>query len=100
DLPVTAIREQISSAVNLIVQQTRFTCGSRKVTHITEVTGIESGKIQLQDIFRYRQDGVDENGKVRGRFVGCGFVPAFYDELSKIGVNVNLGIFEDPDDME
>lgn len=100
DLPVTAIREQISSAVNLIVQQTRFTCGSRKVTHITEVTGIESGKIQLQDIFRYKQDGVDDQGKVKGRFVGCGFVPAFYDDLAKIGVNVDLSIFEDPDDRE
>jgi len=94
DLPVTAIREQLASAVDIIVQQTRFTCGSRKVTHVTEVTGIESGKIQLQDIFLFKQHGVDENGKIQGEFVPCGFVPTFYDDLSKIGVDVDLSIFK------
>jgi len=99
DLPVTAIREQLASAVDIIVQQTRFTCGSRKVTHITEVTGIESGKIQLQDIFLYRQDGVTSEGKVKGEFVPCGFVPAFYDDLAKIGVNVDLSIFDNKEKL-
>lgn len=93
DLPITAIREQIASAVNLIVQQTRFPCGSRKVTYVTEVVGMESGVIQLQDIFRYRQDGVDDNGKVVGDFEACGFIPQFYEDLKKIGVDVDLSIF-------
>jgi len=94
DLPVTAIREQLASAVNIIVQQTRFPCGSRKVTHITEVVGMESGVIQLQDIFLFKQYGIDDNGKVRGRFEPCGFVPTFYENLKKIGVDVDLSIFQ------
>ncbi len=97
DLPVTAIREQLASAVNIIVQQTRFPCGSRKVTHITEVVGMESGVIQLQDIFLFKQYGIDDDGKVRGKFESCGFVPTFYENLKKIGVNVDLAIFQPKD---
>ena len=93
DLPVSAIREQIASAVNIIVQQTRFGCGSRKITRITEVTGIESGTIQLQDIFVYNQQGVDVDGKVKGEFQPTGFIPSFYEELRTIGVEVDLSIF-------
>lgn len=100
DLPVSAIREQISSAVNLIVQQTRFACGSRKVTHITEVSGIESGKILLQDIFVFRQDGIHPDGKIKGEFVACGFVPSFYEGLAKIGIDVDLSIFKERDSLE
>jgi len=93
DLPITAIREQIASAINIIVQQTRFSCGSRKVTYITEVTGIENGKIQLQDIFVFDQKGVDAKGKVQGDFVSCNFVPSFYEELARIGLELDLSIF-------
>jgi pilus assembly protein CpaF len=76
------------------VQQTRFACGTRKITHICEVTGVESGKIQLQDIFEFRQTGVDANGKTQGYFTGCGFVPEFYESLRRIGVPLDLGIFD------
>ncbi|WP_316364562.1 ATPase, T2SS/T4P/T4SS family [Candidatus Thiodiazotropha sp. CDECU1] len=93
DLPVSAIREQVASAVNIIVQQTRYSCGSRKITKITEVTGIEGSTIQLQDIFEYKQRGVDEKGKVVGEFKATGFIPAFYEELKLIGVPVDLSIF-------
>ena len=93
DLPVSAIREQISSAVDIIVQQTRFPCGSRKVTSITEVVGIESGTIQLQNIFVYRQKGFGEDGKIYGAFEPTGFVPSFYEELAKIGYKTDLEIF-------
>lgn len=93
DLPISAIREQIASAINIIVQQTRFSCGARKVTHITEVTGIEGGKIQLQDIFVFDQRGVDQNGKTQGEFVSCNFVPSFYEDLARIGLELDLGIF-------
>jgi len=93
DLPVTAIREQIASAVDIVVQQTRFACGSRRVTSIVEITGVESGKIQLQEVFAFVQTGV-QNNKTVGYFTGRGFVPEFYEELSSIGVPVNRDIFE------
>ena len=95
ELPVTAIREQIASAIHLIVQQTRFKCGSRKITAITEVTGVESGKIQLQEIFAFERDGYTPEGRVRGRFVATGAVPEFLEELREAGIQTpDLGIFE------
>ncbi len=93
DLPVSAIREQIASAIDIVVQQTRFACGTRKVTHVTEVTGVESGRIQLADIFEFRQTGIDAAGKTQGYFTGCGFVPEFYESLRRIGVPLDIGIF-------
>jgi len=95
DLPVTAIREQVASAIDVIVQQTRFACGTRKVTRIVEVTGVESGTIQLQEVFAFEQTGLDENRKTRGHFTGRGFVPEFYEELTRIGIPLNLDIFFD-----
>lgn len=93
DLPIQAIREQIASAVDVIVQQKRFPCGARKVTYITEVVGMESGTIQLQNIFLYRQDGIDEQNRVRGAFHACGFVPTFYEDLKMAGAQLDLSIF-------
>ena len=93
DIPMQAIREQISSAVNLIVQQTRFSCGSRKVTFITEVTGIEGNLIQLQDIFKFEQDGFGPDGKVRGHFAPTGHIPDFYQDLIRRGIPVDVSIF-------
>jgi pilus assembly protein CpaF len=95
DLPVTAIREQVASALDIIVQQTRFACGTRKITSIVEVTGVESGKIQLQEVFAFVQTGVDARGKTQGHFTGRGFVPEFYDELARIGVPLDINIFND-----
>ncbi len=93
DLPIQAIREQIAAAVDIIVQQKRFPCGARKVTHITEVVGMESGTIQLQNIFLYRQEGVDGQNRVRGSFQACGFIPTFYEDLKSMGVELDLSIF-------
>lgn len=93
DLPVTAIREQIASAVQIIVQQTRFACGTRKVTSITEITGMERGVIQMQEIFRFQRLGFFDDGKVRGQFMPCGYVPTFYEELREQGVDLDLSIF-------
>ena len=95
DLPVSAIREQVASAVDIIVQQTRFACGTRKISSIVEVTGVESGKIQLQEVFAFEQTGINAAGKTQGHFVGRGFVPEFYDELARIGVPLDLSIFHD-----
>jgi len=94
DIPMQAIREQVASAVNLIVQQTRFSCGTRKVTYITEVTGIEGNLITVQDIFQFEQDGFDAEGKVRGRFVPTGHIPDFYQDLMRRGVPVDVSIFQ------
>lgn len=94
DLPVQAIREQVASAVDIVVQQTRFGDGSRKVVNISEVTGVEGSTVQMQDIFRFQQDGFDENGKVKGEFKASGRVPEFYDELMQRGVSVDMSIFE------
>ncbi len=95
DLPVRAIREQIASAVHLVVQQARFADGSRRITAISEVTGMESDVIAMQDIFQFRQEGTDGQGTVMGRFTATGFVPKFYDELQRRGVPVDLEIFRD-----
>ena len=94
DLPVTAIREQLASAVHLIVQQTRFACGARKVTSIAEVVGIENGRIQLSEVFRFRQTGYDAQGRVQGCFEATGLVPEFYEQLGRRGIGVDLRLFE------
>ena len=95
DLPVKAIREQIASAVHMIVQQTRFSDGTRKVAYITEISGMEVDIVTLQDIFYYKQEGFTDDGKIRGRYVASGFVPKFYDELQRRGIPVNMGIFRE-----
>jgi len=95
DLPVKAIREQIASAVHLIVQQTRFSDGSRRISYITEVSGMEVDIVTLQDIFYFKQEGFSEDGMVRGKYVATGFVPRFYDELQRRGIPVNMGIFRE-----
>ncbi|MCK9189223.1 ATPase, T2SS/T4P/T4SS family [Acidithiobacillus sp.] len=94
DLPLTAIREQIASAVDIIVQITRFSCGSRKVTSICEVTGTESGTIQLQELFTYKQRGYGAEGRVQGIFRATGAVPEFYEVMRERGLPVDLSIFQ------
>ena len=95
DLPVRAIREQIASAIQIIVQQTRFPDGTRKISYITEVTGMEAETISLQDIFRFRQEGFTKEGKVNGRFVPTGFLPKFYEELRCRGISVDVTLFRE-----
>ncbi len=94
DLPSKAIREQIASAIHLVVQQTRFTDGSRRVINITEVTGMEGDMIQLQDIFRFQQEGFDEDGKTKGYFTATGSIPEFYEDLRSRGLAVDMNIFD------
>jgi pilus assembly protein CpaF len=94
DLPVRAIREQIASAIRFFIQQNRFSCGSRKITHITEVTGMEGDMIQLQDIFVFKQEGFGADGKVRGKHVATGAIPDFYQDLKNRGMDVDLSVFQ------
>ena len=96
-LPLAAIRDQIASAVDIIVQQTRFACGSRKVTSITEVCGMEGGRIQLQEIFRFQRAGRRDDGRVTGAFEACDCIPSFYESLRARGESVNLDCFRRAD---
>jgi pilus assembly protein CpaF len=93
ELPSRAIREQVTAAINIIVQQSRFPDGSRKITHITELTGMEGDVITLQDIFEYRQTGLDEQGRVVGHFVASGFIPRFMNTLEAKGFTFPREIF-------
>lgn len=95
DLPVQAIREQVCSAVDIIVQQTRFSCGSRRVTYITEVSGMETGVVQLQDVFVFKEEGYGSDGRVKGRFVSTSYIPDFYQDLIRRGIPVDTSIFGD-----
>jgi pilus assembly protein CpaF len=95
ELPSRAIREQIASAVHLIIQQARFPDGVRRVTSVTEVTGMEDGVVTLQELFAFRQEGIAENGCIRGRLVASGFVPKFYEELRRCGRSVDVGLFRE-----
>ncbi|WP_298151213.1 CpaF family protein, partial [Metallibacterium sp.] len=93
DLPVAAIRQQIASAIDLIVQQQRLSDGTRKITHISEVTGMENGVIQLQDLFLFKQHGYDDNRKIRGEYAPTGRIPEFYEDLAARGIDVDRSIF-------
>lgn len=93
ELPVRAIREQISSAIDVIVQQSRLRDGSRRITHITEVLGMEGDIIVLQDIFRFEQVGVDKQGKVQGYFHATGIRPHFMERLLAAGQTLPENIF-------
>ena len=94
DLPVRAIREQVSSAIDLIVHQARFKDGSRRITHVTEVVGMEGDVITLQDIFLFDHGmGVDENGRARGSLKSTGLRPKFLDKLADSGVHVDPTVF-------
>jgi pilus assembly protein CpaF len=88
ELPVRAIREQIHSALNIIVHQSRLRDGSRKVVNITEVVGMEGDTITLQDIFVYRIEGVDTYGKIKGSYVSTGIRPNFLEKISSSGILV------------
>ena len=97
DLPLAAIRDQVASAIHLVVQQTRFTCGTRVVTSITEVTGMESGKLQMQELFRFVNLGYTQQPdglKVRGYFTGCDMAPSFYEDLRASGSSLDMDIFK------
>lgn len=94
DLPVRAIREQVSSAVDLIIQQTRLKDGTRRITAITEIVGMEGDIITTQDVFLFDYAaGMDENGKFRGGLKSMGLRPRFLDRLTDHGVHVDPAIF-------
>jgi pilus assembly protein CpaF len=93
DLPVRAIREQIASAINVVIQISRMTDGSRKITHFSELSGMEGQVVSMQDIFLFRQLGVDGEGHVRGQFVSTGIRPKFAEKFASLGVQVPNTMF-------
>ncbi len=100
DLPVRAIREQIASAVDIVLQQTRFGDGRRRITSIVEIDGMEGDTILMQQIFKFQQTGRDENGMVEGEFTGLGYAPTFYADLEASGVQLKRDIFGLPEGMD
>ena len=93
ELPSRAIREQIASAVDIIIHESRLSDGSRKVVAISEVTGLEGNQIVMQDIFTFQQSGVGEGGRIIGRFAPTGAMPTFFDQLSGRGFVVDPKMF-------
>ncbi len=93
DMPIKAMRQQIASAVDLIVQASRLQGGPRRVTYITEVVGMEQDTVIMQDIYKYNQQGIDENGRARGQFEASGIRPSFMDRLESAGVRLPASAF-------
>jgi pilus assembly protein CpaF len=93
-LPEKAIRMQIASAIHLIIQVARMSDGSRRITHVTELTGAYSDVISMQDIFVFEKEGVAESGKVKGRFRSTGIVPKFTERLKAAGIPIPPGLLD------
>lgn len=100
DLPIKAMRTQIASAVDLIIQANRLQGGPRKVTRITEVCGMENDTIVMQDIFKFDKTGVDENGRAKGKFICTGVRPKCMDKLESMGIKLPSSIFRERVMME
>ena len=93
EMPIKAMRQQMSSAIDLIVQANRLQGGKRRVTHITEVVGMEQDTIVMQDIYHYQQKGIDEQGRAVGQFLCTGVRPKFMDRLESNGVRLPASAF-------
>jgi pilus assembly protein CpaF len=94
NMGIRAIRAQIASAVDLFIQTSRFTDGTRRITHITEVVGMEQDIITLQDIFLFEKTGITESGRVLGRFRATGIRPKFYERLKTSGITLPAQMFQ------
>ncbi len=95
NMQLVSIRQQIASAVNLLVQASRLSDGSRRVMNITEVTGMEGEMITLQDIFVFEKQGLDTEGRVAGRFAATGIRPKFYEKLLAAGIRLDAELFDE-----
>jgi pilus assembly protein CpaF len=93
ELPLKAIRQQLASAVDLVIQASRLQGGPRKITYITEVLNMEQDTIIMQDIFRFMQDGIDADGKAYGHFEATGVRPSFISRLESAGVRLPPNLF-------
>jgi pilus assembly protein CpaF len=94
NLPEKAIRQQVASAVDIIVQATRLSDGTRRVTAISEITGMEGEVITLQDLFLFERTGINAQGGVIGRFRATGIRPKCSDKLAASGIHLPMEMFE------
>jgi pilus assembly protein CpaF len=95
NMQVIAIRQQIASAVHLLIQVSRMSDGSRRVIAITEVTGMEGEIVTLQDLYVFEKRGLNPDGKVVGRFAATGIRPKFYEKLLSSGIRLRTDLFEE-----
>ena len=100
DLPSRAIREQIASAVDIIIHESRLSDGSRKVIAVSEVTGLEGNQIVMQDIFSFVQSGLDAEGRIMGRIVPTGAIPTWFDQLPGRGLSCDPRMFDPDSDVD
>jgi pilus assembly protein CpaF len=96
NIPDGAVRRQIASAIDLVVQVTRLSDGTRKVTNLAEITGMEGDVVTMQDIFVFRKRGIKENGEVTGTFTPVGIRPKFAERLTISGINLPVSMFDVP----
>jgi pilus assembly protein CpaF len=94
DLPIWTIRRQIASAINLVVQVSRLMGGPRKIIRISEIIGMDGDTLNMQDIFTFKQTGLDEARRVRGEFLATGIRPQCLERLEVLGMNLSLEMFE------
>lgn len=100
DLPSRAIREQIASAVDILVQQSRLADGTRKITHIMEVVGFEDDRVLLETVFEYVRKGYDSDGNITGFYRPTGYIPKFYRSALEQGVDLDVSLFEAPVELK
>jgi pilus assembly protein CpaF len=93
DLPSQAIREQVASALHLLVQLARFNDGVRRVTHVTEIIGMEGQIVTMQDLFTFNQTGVDSEGRIIGRLTATGLRPTFAERFNQSGIQLPESVF-------
>jgi pilus assembly protein CpaF len=93
EIPAKALRTQIASAINIVIQAKRLTGGKRKLTSVSEITGMEGENIQMHDLFVFEQQGVDENGHATGRFVANGIRPRCADRIEQRGISLPSDLF-------
>jgi pilus assembly protein CpaF len=94
DMPINAIREQMASAFDVIIQISRLSDGSRKVVSLTEVAGMEGPRISLQDVFAYKQQSIGPDGKVIGELAATGIRPQFADRIRAFGIELGEETFD------
>jgi len=94
NMGVRSIRAQVTSAIDLMVQVARFSDGSRKITYVTELVGMEGDQVTMQDIFLFEKSGLAENGKVLGKFKATGVRPRFYEKLRSSGITLPASLFQ------
>jgi pilus assembly protein CpaF len=97
NIPDTAIRRQIASAIDVVVQVSRLSDGTRKVLNLAEITGMEGDVVSMQDIFTFRKRGIRENGEVLGEFLPTGVRPRFAEKLLVSGIQLPSAMFDTPD---